>query len=165
MKKTILEITQLTLGQFCLVDKYALSNTDRRVRQLRKTERAFKRAYKIDTEVLFVDAKDKALIKSKKTNGYYHNIRKHIVVFVTNDIQANTRTLLHELTHAYQMAYMMDRYKAAKKEQLEGKVSYINAWHERHARRCADLLIDGDYTRPLNKVAPYKVRTVANKAA
>lgn len=163
MKKTILQLTQLTLGQFYLVDRYALSSTDKRVKQLKQVERAFKRAYKIDTEVLYVDANDKALIKEKTTNGYYHNIRKHIVVFVTNDIQKNTVTLLHELTHAYQAKYMSDKYMQSKKDRLDGKVSYRNAWHERHARSCANVLSDMDFSRDIRRIPAYKV--VVAKAA
>lgn len=164
MKKTILEMTQLTIGQFYLVDKYSLDRTDKRVRHLSKIEKAFKKAYGVDTDVLYVDAKDKALIKSKKTNGYYHNIRKHIVVFLTNDIEANTRTLLHELTHAYQAKHMTAKYNASKRERLEGKVNYINSWHERHARSCADKLMSYGFTIDISSVPAYKVR-VANKAA
>ena len=37
-----------------------------------------------------------------------------------------------------------------------GIVSYRNAWHERHARRCAKLLMQGDFTLALNRTAAYK---------
>ena len=42
MKKTLLTLTQLTVGRLALVDKYALSNKDARVRELQKVERTFK---------------------------------------------------------------------------------------------------------------------------
>ena len=65
MKQVLLDITRLAIGQTIIVDKVALDTKDARVRQLRKIERAFKRAYNIDTEVLYVDSKDKLLIKNK----------------------------------------------------------------------------------------------------
>lgn len=157
MKQVLLDITRLAIGQTIIVDKVALDITDARVKQLRRTERAFKRAYNIDTKVVYVDAKDKALIKDKKTKGYYHNIRKHIVVFLTNDIEKNTQTLLHELTHAYQAKYMEFKFKASKKELFNGEVSYRNAWHERHARSSAAKLMDMDFTRNIAKIPAYKV--------
>ena len=157
MKQVLLEITRLAIGQTIIVDKVALDTKDARVRQLRKIERAFKRAYNIDTEVLYVDSKDKLLIKNKKNKGYYHNIRKHIVIFLTNDIEANTKTLLHELTHAYQAKYMTTKYKASKNELVNGEVTYRNAWHERHARSSAAKLMDMDFTRNIAKIPAYKV--------
>lgn len=157
MKQILLDITRLAIGQTIIVDKVALDTTDARVRQLRRIERTFKRAYNVDTEVVYVDVKDKSLIKDKKTKGYYHNIRKHIVVFLTNDIEANAQTLLHELTHAYQAKYMSTKYKASKKELFDGKVTYRNAWHERHARSSAAKLMDMDFTRNIAKIPAYKV--------
>lgn len=158
-KKVALEVTQLTIGQFVLVNKYQLGNEDKRVKYLRKVERAFKKAYKIDTPVLYIDERDKALIAKKNKRGYRHNLKNEIVVFLTNDIDSNCKTLLHELTHAYQHKHMNTKFKASKKEYVNEEVTYRNAWHERHARRCADVLITNmDFTINLSTVKPYKVK-------
>ena len=156
MKKTLLQLTQLTLGQFYLADKYSLDRTDRRVRELRKTELAFKKAYNVDANVVFIDNKDKDLIANKNTRGYHNRIKNQVVVFLTNDIERNRETLLHELTHVYQMQHMTTKFNASKKQLVSGEVSYRNAWHERHARRCAKLLMQGDFTIALNRTAAYK---------
>lgn len=156
MKKTLLQLTQLTLGQFYLTDKYSLDRTDRRVRELRKTELAFKKAYNVDANVVFIDNKDKDLIANKNTRGYHNRIKNQVVVFLTNDIERNRETLLHELTHVYQMQHMTTKFNASKKQLVSGEVSYRNAWHERHARRCAKLLMQGDFTITLNRTAAYK---------
>lgn len=157
MKKKILEITQLTLGQFYLVDKYALSRSDKRVRELSKIEKAFKRAYKVDIDVVYIDNNDKSLIKGKNNNGYYHHLRKHIVIFVRNDFNATIKTLIHELTHAYQMKYMTDKMNESRRQLVNGEVSYRNAWHERHARSCSNILLDMDFSRDIKKIPAYKV--------
>lgn len=156
MKKTLLQLTQLTLGQFYLTDKYSLDRTDRRVRELRKTELAFKKAYNVDANVVFIDNKDKDLIANKNTRGYHNRIKNQVVIFLTNDIERNRETLLHELTHVYQMQHMTTKFNASKKQLVSGEVSYRNAWHERHARRCAKLLMQGDFTIALNRTAAYK---------
>lgn len=156
MKKTLLQWTRLTVGQFYLVDKYSLDRTDCRVKQLVKTERAFKRAYGVDVKVAYVDDADKVLIAKQKTKGYHSTIKNQIVVFLTDDIERNRETLLHELVHAYQYQYMTNKFTASRKQLADEEVTYKNAWHERHARRCAKLLMQGDFTIALNKTAAYK---------
>lgn len=156
MKKTLLQLTQLTVGQFYLADKYSVDRTDKRVKELRKTELAFKRAYNVTADVIFIENKDKDLIAGKNTRGYHNKIKNQVVVFLTNDIERNRETLLHELTHVYQMQHMTTKFNNSKKELVSGVVSYRNAWHERHARRCAKLLMQGDFTLALNRTAAYK---------
>ena len=141
MKKTLLTLTQLTVGRLALVDKYALDSKDARVKELKKVERLFSKTYNINAKVVYVDAKDKALIANKNTNGFRCNMTSKIVVFLTNDIVKNAETLLHELTHEYQATHMTTKFKASKKEYVSGEVSYRNSWHERHARACANRLI------------------------
>ena len=161
MKKTLLTLTQLTVGRLALVDKYALSNKDARVRELQKVERTFKSKYNVDVKVVYIDAKDKALIANKTVNGFRCNLTSKIVVFVTKDIVRNAETLLHELTHAYQSTHMTTKFKASKKQLVDGKVSYRNAWHERHARSCANKLIkeyanSGRFHTQIRKAPAYK---------
>lgn len=141
MKKTLLKLTQITVGRLALVDNYALTSKDARVKELQKVERTFKKTYNVDMKVVYVDAKDKALIADDSINGFRCNMTSKIVVFITNDLVKNAETLLHELTHAYQAKYMTKKFNASKKELIKGKVSYRNAWHERHARACANRLI------------------------
>ena len=156
MTKTLLQLTQLTVGQFYLADKYSVDRTDKRVKELRKTELAFKRAYNVTADVIFIENEDKDLIAGKNTRGYHNKIKNQVVVFLTNDIERNRETLLHELTHVYQMQHMTTKFNNSKKELVNGIVSYRNAWHERHARRCAKLLMQGDFTLALNRTAAYK---------
>lgn len=126
-----------------VVSNFNMKEDDKRVKQLRKIERAFKRAYNVDTEVIFIDAKYKELVTKPSVNGYHNGGKHHIVVFITNDIRKNAVTLLHELTHAYQKKHMPREFKASRQAMDAGKVSYRNSWHETHARHCADLLILG----------------------
>lgn len=162
MKKTLLTVTQLTVGRLALVDKYALDSKDARVRELRKIERLFNRTYNTNTKVVYVDDKDKALIAKDSVRGFRCNMTSKVVVFLTNDIDRNAQTLLHELTHVYQATHMTSKFKASKKEYVQGKVTYKNSWHERHARACANRLIQEyistrSFSTQINKAPAYKV--------
>lgn len=126
-----------------VVSNFNMDNNDPRVRQLRKTERAFKKAYGVDTEVKYIDVKYKELVTRPTVNGYHNGVKGHIVVFVDGNLNKNTITLLHELTHAYQKKYMFKQFHASKLALANNKVSYIDSWHEVHARHCADILALG----------------------
>ena len=165
MKKTLLTVTQVTVGRLALVDKYSLDNTDARVKELRKVERLFKRTYSVDTKVVYIDSKDKALIAKSTTKGFRCSMTSKVVVFLTDDIVENAQTLLHELTHVYQATHMTAKFKASKKEYLLGKVVYRNSWHERHARGCSNRLIqeymsNKRFTTIIDKAPAYKVVAV-----
>ena len=123
-----------------VVNNFNMDSKDIRVKQLRKTEIAFKRAYGVDTQVKYIDAKYKELVTRPGVNGYHNGVKGHIVVFVDNNLERNKVTLLHELTHAYQRKYMFKQFDASKKALSMKKVSYRDSWHETHARHCADIL-------------------------
>lgn len=134
MKKTVKNV---------VVNNFNMSENDVRVRQLRKTEKAFKKAYGVDTEVKYIDVKYKELVTKPNVNGYHNGVKGHIVVFVDNNLNKNKVTLLHELTHAYQRKYMFKQFNASKIALANKKVSYRDSWHETHARHCADILALG----------------------
>lgn len=126
-------------------DMFVLDNNNTNVRRLKKTEREFKKAYKLDGVVVkYVDPKGKAFLTSKESiKGYYNYGRKVAVVFVDGDVETNTKTLLHELTHAYQDKYMNKQFQSSHIALANKTVLYANAWHEKHARHCADVLALG----------------------
>lgn len=126
-----------------VVSNFNMKEDDKRVKTLRKLERQFKRAYNVDTEVIFIDAKYKELVTRPGVNGYHNGNKHHIVVFITNDIRKNAVTLLHELTHAFQKKHMPREFKASRLAMDTGRVSYRDSWHEVHARHCADILVLG----------------------
>lgn len=126
-----------------VVNNFNMDSNDVRVRQLRKTERAFKSAYGVDTEVKYIDVKYKELVTRPTVNGYHNGNKGHIVVFIDGNLKKNTVTLLHELTHAYQKKYMTRQFNASRQALANNKVSYKDAWHEVHARHCADILALG----------------------
>ena len=126
-----------------VVGNFTMSSDDRRVRHLMKVERAFKKAYNVDTEVKYIDAKYKEYVTRPTVNGYHNGNKGHIVVFVDGNLKKNTVTLLHELTHAYQKKYMFRQFNASRIALANNEVSYRDAWHEVHARHCADILALG----------------------
>ena len=139
MIKTLIKKTVKNI----VVENFTMNSSDTRVKQLRKTERAFKRAYGVDTEVKYIDVKYKEFVTRPSVNGYNNGSKGHIVVFVDGDLRKNTVTLLHELTHAYQMKYMTREFNASRHALANKKVSYRDSWHEVHARHCADILALG----------------------
>ena len=139
MIKTLLKKTVKSV----VVSNFNMDNNDIRVKQLRKTEIAFKRAYGVNTEVKYIDAKYKEFVTRPTVRGYHDGNKGHIVVFVTNDLKRNTITLLHELTHAFQKKYMTRQFNASRQALANNKVSYRDSWHEVHARHCADILALG----------------------
>ena len=139
MIKTLLKQTVKDV----VVNNFNMDSSDIRVKQLRKTERAFKRAYGVDTEVKYIDVKYKKYVTRPSVNGYHNGSKGHIVVFVDGDLRKNTVTLLHELTHAYQKKYMTIQFNASRYALANNKVSYRDSWHEVHSRHCADILALG----------------------
>ena len=132
------------------------SNDTKAVRELKVVERAFKRAYKVDVEVRYVDAQYRELYKKKTVNGYYVSKRDVVVVFINGDTQRNKETLLHELTHAYQAQYMTKKFETSVRQKAQGKVSYWDSWHETHARHCARLLVNSlDFSIDLRVAESY----------
>ena len=131
--KTVKKIARLVHEEFL-----TMGASDKRVAALKKIERQFKKAYKVKVEVKYVDGK----YNITASRGYHHR-RGVVVVYVTNDLRANTKTLLHELTHAYQYQFMNKKFMASTKAMAAGKVTYKNSWHETHARHTADILIEG----------------------
>ena len=130
---------------------------DKRVAYLMKIEKKFKATYKVDVDVRYVDAKHKNSMVRKGVRGYYRRSNDRVVVFINKDLKANTITLLHELTHAYQSAYMTDMYTTSTKDLKSGKVSYKDAWHERHARHTADILALGYIGMPIDNSMDYAI--------
>lgn len=126
-----------------VVENFTMDSDDRRVRHLMKVERAFKRAYGVNTEVKYIDAKYKEFVTRPTVNGYHNGAKQHIVVFVNDNLDRNVITLLHELTHAYQKKYMTRQFNASRQALANNKVSYRDSWHEVHARHCADILALG----------------------
>lgn len=122
------------------IETRALDSSNKYVRELKKIERKFKRAYKVNAEVTYIDVKLRFLICENDKRGFYTKTKNQAVVFVDGNMENNIRTLLHELTHAYQNKYINDKYTISTKLLKTGKVSYKNAWHEKHARHCAELL-------------------------
>lgn len=121
-----------------------LGADDKRVAQLKQVEKAFKKAYRVKVEVKYIDAKHTVSMTGKKSiKGYHRGSDSTIVVFVSKDMRRTTMTLLHELTHAYQHQYMTKTYNSSVKQLNSGKVSYLNSWHERHARHTAEILLQG----------------------
>lgn len=124
------------------IETLALSDDNKYVKELKKTERKFKRAYKLDTRVVYIDVKHKELITDPNNRGLYNRGAKCAIVFIDGNLERNKRTLLHELTHGYQDRYMHKKYIASVIALKEKKVKYEDSWHEEHARHCADLLMN-----------------------
>ena len=132
-----------------------LNRSNKEIAQLIKVEGAFKRAYRVDAEVKYVDAKYRNYIRPN-VRGYHSGKNNMIVVFVDGNTRRNAETLLHELTHAYQNKYMHKQLKKSKMLLNNNMVTYRDAWHEEHARHCAKLLINTfDFSLDLNNAMDY----------
>lgn len=161
---TLKELKQITIGQFILADKLAFDKTDKKIKDLCKVERAFKRAYKIQIEVLYIDVKHKSKIARKNVKGYRQPLKNQIVVFIDNNVLRNVETLLHELTHEYQERYMNKQYIKSKEALNKNKTkeAYNNSWHEKHARHCAKLLVNSfDFSLDLKNAFDYTIDNAA----
>lgn len=136
-----------------------INDNDARVKILRKYERAFKKAYGVNVEVRFLEAKHaKSMFIDKEIRGYYSPKRKLAIVFLDNDGYKIKRTLFHELTHAYQHQKMSRKFAESRKLLREEKVTYEDSWHERHARHCAEILVNTeDYSFNLKYAENYEL--------
>lgn len=143
MIKAEIRATKQVINTTLLADSYAMDNTAQ-VRRLRRLAAKAKRDLKLDNKIIFVSSKDrKNFTDSKGLNGYYNSITKEIVVFVGHNSERKVaETLMHELTHAYQDAYMKNKYKKSVEELRAKKTTYKTCWHERHARANATRLIN-----------------------
>lgn len=121
-----------------VIEARKVKNND--VEELIKIEKAFKKAYKVDTTVKYVDVKAKEYITRPTVKGSFNG--KRIIVFIDGNLKRNAETLLHELTHVYQAQHMSKQFVKSKKELELGLVSYRDSWHETHARHCARLLVN-----------------------
>lgn len=135
--KETMKTVRKTFCRVVLAKNYALPRTNKKVAALRSIERKIKRYYKVNTEVIYISEADKATLMSDNINGYYIAKKDFAVVFVTDEYEANVRTLCHELTHAYQNYYMHDQYEKSTTDLFLKKVTYAKAWHEVHARKQA----------------------------
>lgn len=124
------------------IETLGLSDNNLYVKELRKIERKFKRAYKLDTRVVYVDVKHRFLITDPTHRGLYNRGAKCAIVFIDGNLKNNKRTLLHELTHGYQDKYIHRKYISSVQALKEERVTYKDSWHEKHARHCADLLMN-----------------------
>lgn len=136
-----------------------LGSDNKKVAYLKKMERAFKRAYKINVQVKYIDIKHSKSMTGKSTiKGYHRGGDSVVVVFVSDSKMKDTKTLFHELTHAYQYQKMTSKFKASRQQLKDNKVSYYNSWHERHARHCAELLVNSfDFSLNLEDTMNYNI--------
>lgn len=149
MKKTIKKLVKSTCE---------LMTTDRKtIEYLTKIEKAFKKSYKVTTTVRYIDSKYKDVIRPG-VNGFYSKDKNEIIVFISGDIKRETRTLLHELTHAYQCKFMTKMFVKSTELKKAGKISYRDSWHETHARHCANLLANTlDFNLDLRSAFDYSL--------
>lgn len=153
IKRTIKRIVkEVTIGT-CTLD-----NSNKDVQKLMKLERKFKKHYKVDMEVKYIDAKYKEYITRKTVKGMVRKNKDYIIVFVDGNVRRNAETLFHELTHAYQVKYMNRQFTRSDNALRAGRVSYIDCWHETHARHCAHLLVNSlDFSIDLKQAMDYVV--------
>ncbi|MEG1494696.1 MAG: hypothetical protein RR406_00130 [Bacilli bacterium] len=138
--KTTIKYTKQLINMTMLVKQYEMDRKECKV--FRRTATCIKKDLKLDTEIIFVNSKDKKNFTSPNINGIYNDLTKRIIIFIDNkrSIDDIVYTIIHELTHAYQDKYMHDKYKKSLKELRSKKVSYKNSWHEKHANETAKRL-------------------------
>lgn len=161
------ELNDLELIQYLAENSYERDNYY--LETLIKREVRFKKTYKVYPSVYYISGIHRsALSQGPRVRGLYRADLNLVVVFIDEGITENKnaiRTLYHELTHAYQAMYMTNRLIVSCTRLEYGMIEYKNAWHERHARGCAQYLLDNGLVEDIKKITPESKSEITNEMA
>lgn len=118
-----------------------------------------KRIPKVELMLVGEYKKDK-YFRHDKVNGHYSPNKNRVTVRMGRKKNDMIKTLMHELTHAYQATYHKDMLDYGMKQQKMyrkkyGYEAYYLSVHEQHARVCGDELAS-IVRRSSNNVSLYK---------